>query len=333
MSFSKRCLSYLISAPLGEEGRRRLFVIALLVAAAASLTYFQPHPQTRPTPAPGALHGRAALEQLKRDGQYESLQAAMSQARFSVSRVARTPLGRAAWHAPNPAAGYDAYVTDTGVSIAVNDQAYVSLRLHSLGYGTALHAVGPGEISGDKQTINIERNSGVREWYLNGPDGLEQGFTLAEPPGTRQQGGPLRLAMQVSAGWRAVASEDGKRVTLHGADDQAVEYGKLGVLDHLGRNIPARLTVADAQVVIETDDSEATYPLTIDPLFTLQQRLTAADGAAFEYFGHAVALDGNTVLVGAPYDENSRGSAYVFVRNGSTWSTQARLLGNDGVVL
>ncbi len=51
------------------------------------------------------LQGAAALERLKQDGQYESLQDAMNQARFSVSLSEKTPLGRSAWHAPNRAAG------------------------------------------------------------------------------------------------------------------------------------------------------------------------------------------------------------------------------------
>jgi len=312
---------------------RAVVCAALIALGVAGAGLFPAQPVAGQETEPVALHGAAALDQLKQTGQYESLQAAMNQARFNVSRVGNTPLGRAAWHAPNPAAGYDAYVTEAGVSIAVNDETYVSLSLHSLGYGAALRAIGPGEVSGDKQTINLTREGGVREWYVNGADGLEHGFTLSEPPpGARQKGLPLRLALQVSAGWRAVASEDGKRVILRGAGDEAVEYGKLVVRDHLGRNIPARLTVAGEQVVIEVEDHDAEYPLTIDPLFTLQQRLLAADGAAFEYFGHAVALSGNTALVGAPYDENSRGSAYVFVRNGATWTQQARLLGQDGAL-
>jgi hypothetical protein len=276
-----------------------------------------------------SLRGAAALEQLKQDGQYESLQAAMNRARYSVNRTTRTPLGRVAWHAPNPTAGYDAYVTENGVSIAINDDSYVSLSLHSLGYGTALRTLAPGVVSGDKQTIDITRDGGMREWYVNGPDGLEHGFTLAEPPGARQKGVPLRLAMQVSEGWRAVESEDGKQVTLRGANGQAVEYGKLVVRDKQGRVIPARLTVAGELVIIEAEDNEAVYPLTIDPLFFLQQRLTAADGAANDYLGYAVALSGNTALVGAPYDDVSgmeQGSAYVFVRNGATWTQQARLI-------
>ncbi len=314
---------------------------------------FPTRPAAGQEPKPVALHGAAALDQLKQDGQYESLQAAMRQARFSVSRAEQTPLGRAAWHAPNPAAGYDAYVTEAGVSIAVNDESSVSLSLHSLGYGAAMQAVGPGEVSGDQQTINLMRDNGVREWYVNGSDGLEHGFTLAAPlPGARRPGAPLRLTLQVSAGWRAVASDDGKLVTLRGANGQAVEYGKLVVSDSLGRIIPARLTVAgparltvagparlmvaDEQVVIEAEDHEAIYPLTIDPIFTLQQKLTAADGAANDFLGYAVALSGNTALVGAPYDDENgmeQGSAYVFVRNGATqgatWTQQARLVAQD----
>jgi len=305
-------------------------LVALLIAGAE---LFSTQPVAGQETKRQTLRGEAALDQLKQDGQYESLQAAMRQAHFSVSRAEATPLGRAAWHAPNAAAGYDAYVTEEGVSVAVSDQSYVSLSLQGVGYGEALQAVGPGEVNGERQTINITRAGGLREWYVNGPDGLEHGFTLNEPPGARSQGSPLRLALQVGAGWRAVASDDGKWVTLRGPRDEAVEYGKLVVRDKLGRNISARLTVIDEQVVIEVEDHDAEYPLTIDPIFTLPRKLTATDGAANDYLGYSVALDGDTALVGAPYDDVTgmeQGSVYVFVRNGATWTQQARLTAQDG---
>jgi hypothetical protein len=193
MSFSKHNLSSWIFFFRGRASRRfRLAVCALaLVAAAVSLTRLHlPRAQAQQTSSPetGALHGAAALDRLKQDGQYDSLQAALRQARLTVSRAEATPLGRAAWHAPNPEAGYDAYVTEEGVSIAVNDASYVSLSLPRLGYGEALQAVAPGEVYVDKQTISITREGGLREWYFNGPDGLEHGFTLNEPPGARPQG-------------------------------------------------------------------------------------------------------------------------------------------------
>ncbi len=63
-----------------------------------------------------------------------------------------------------------------------------------------------------------------------------------------------------------------------------------------------------------------------------QAYLKASDSAAGFRFGHAVAIDGNTVVVGAPgVADGKLGAAYVFVRNGATWTEQARLRpSNDG---
>lgn len=54
-----------------------------------------------------------------------------------------------------------------------------------------------------------------------------------------------------------------------------------------------------------------------------------AAGEAFAYFGHAVALSGDTALVGA-YREGGKGAAYVFVREGGVWRQQARLVDPSG---
>jgi len=64
--------------------------------------------------------------------------------------------------------------------------------------------------------------------------------------------------------------------------------------------------------------------------FTQEQQLVASDGAAFDQFGSAVAISGDTAVVGAPYDNSHQGSVYVFVRSGNTWTQQARLFASDG---
>ena len=68
--------------------------------------------------------------------------------------------------------------------------------------------------------------------------------------------------------------------------------------------------------------------------FSQQQQLTAADGAAFDQFGAAVAISNDTAVVGSPYDtvgaNTHQGSVYVFVRSGNTWTQQAQLFANDG---
>ncbi len=68
--------------------------------------------------------------------------------------------------------------------------------------------------------------------------------------------------------------------------------------------------------------------------WTLQQKLTANDGAAEDAFGSYVAIDGDTVVVGAFSDtvgnNTSQGSAYVFVRTGTAWTQQQKLTAGDG---
>jgi hypothetical protein len=52
-----------------------------------------------------------------------------------------------------------------------------------------------------------------------------------------------------------------------------------------------------------------------------------------EGFGQSVSLDGETALIGAPYDDDhglNAGSAYVYVRAGAAWIQQAKLLAPDG---
>jgi FG-GAP repeat len=69
--------------------------------------------------------------------------------------------------------------------------------------------------------------------------------------------------------------------------------------------------------------------------WTQQAKLTAADGGAFDNFGTSVAVSGNTALVGSMFDSDvvsGGGSAYVFVRSGTTWTQQAKLLAADGQV-
>ena len=69
--------------------------------------------------------------------------------------------------------------------------------------------------------------------------------------------------------------------------------------------------------------------------WTLQQKITKSDGTDYDNFGHSVAIsnNGNTAIVGAPYDSFSagaqEGSATVFTRSGTTW-TEQQILSKSG---
>jgi hypothetical protein len=64
--------------------------------------------------------------------------------------------------------------------------------------------------------------------------------------------------------------------------------------------------------------------------WSLQQELTASNGASGDQFGYAVAISGNTILVGAGGRSSGQGAAYVFSRSGTTWAQQAQLTSSDG---
>jgi uncharacterized repeat protein (TIGR01451 family) len=65
-------------------------------------------------------------------------------------------------------------------------------------------------------------------------------------------------------------------------------------------------------------------------VWTEQQRLVASDGATDDHFGSSVSISGDTIVVGAPDQANATGSAYVFVRTGTTWTEQQKILASDG---
>jgi len=68
--------------------------------------------------------------------------------------------------------------------------------------------------------------------------------------------------------------------------------------------------------------------------WTQQQKILPADGAAGDEFGFNADLNGDTVIITALADDNENGieagAAYVFIRNGTTWTQQAKLIASDG---
>jgi fibronectin type 3 domain-containing protein len=71
-----------------------------------------------------------------------------------------------------------------------------------------------------------------------------------------------------------------------------------------------------------------------DGSWTQEQKLLAADGVAFDFFGIAVSVSGNLAIVGAYADRDKgplSGSAYIFRRGGDgNWTQEQKLLAPDG---
>jgi len=190
-----------------------------------------------------------------------------------------------------------------------------------------------------KATANVERFSyhygpALTEWFVNDTRGLEHGFTLRERPAGA---GEMVLTLAVRGGLKPRVSGDLVEF-VDGAGKARMRYSALTVLDARGRRVPARFKTQGASVRILMDDAEAQYPLTVDPI-AQQAYLKASNSGGYDRFGFSVAMSGDTVVVGALYEDSSNtgvnstpneaatdsGAAYVFVRNGTVWSQQAYL--------
>jgi len=58
-------------------------------------------------------------------------------------------------------------------------------------------------------------------------------------------------------------------------------------------------------------------------------KLVASDRARIDYFGHSVSISGDYAIVGASNTTRGAGSAYIFKRDGTNWSQQAKLVASD----
>ncbi|MCB9350405.1 MAG: hypothetical protein H6573_23250 [Lewinellaceae bacterium] len=61
-----------------------------------------------------------------------------------------------------------------------------------------------------------------------------------------------------------------------------------------------------------------------------QTKITATDVGDGSQFGRGVSISGNHAVIGAPYGNNRRGSAYFLVREGNNWVHQTKVEGSDG---
>ncbi len=65
--------------------------------------------------------------------------------------------------------------------------------------------------------------------------------------------------------------------------------------------------------------------------WVLDATLAPAERGRFARFGSAVAIDGNTLVVGAPWDDGWKGAAYIYERVAGTWTLTSRVAPRSSV--
>lgn len=256
-------------------------------------------------------------------------------ARYAGSRI----IGRevASYHverAPNELRmqnarhGFAAAFNTAGVSVEASG-ARLGLRLAAVGYGTSLEPVPRASLAAERNRVLFRRGS-LTEWYVNGPIGLQQGFTLERAPAGPRRGA-LTLSLRLDGDYVPRVDEDGRGVTLEGGHD-TLRYSGLTAFDASGRTLDAQLAAHGGQLVIRVDDRGARYPVVVDP-YVEKAKLTASSGAAGDNLGQSVAMSGDTVVLGAS-GHGSSGAAFVFVKPPTGWAAVtevAKLTSSDGV--
>ena len=173
------------------------------------------------------------------------------------------------------------------------------------------------------QSVVFARDGAVEERYLAGPLGLEQSYSLQTRPAG--QGAVLiQVAFEGLAPELLAGTSD--RVRLHDATGRVQAwYTDLTAVDAAGRTLGTRMQASDGGVALVIDDTDATYPVRVDPLVWTQQpdlTSTSPDGAAGDMFGSSVAMSGSLAIVGAPNHAAEAGSAYIFALTGTSWALQ-----------
>jgi hypothetical protein len=175
----------------------------------------------------------------------------------------------------------------------------------------------------------------------------------SSPPAAATVGGPTYavaatassgLAVSFSSGTPAVCSVSGSTVSFIGAGTCTIDINQAGSAENaaapeaqqtflVGKRAQPSVTLPVAPASASAGEPGATMlpSVAATPATFLQQgeALTAAPGeqGISTQFGASVALsaNGDTMLVGGPGDELYGGSAWVYVRSGSTWIEQTQL--------
>lgn len=164
--------------------------------------------------------------------------------------------------------------------------------------------------SDGRTRVNYRRGDDQDEWFENKPEGLEHGFTLGERALVPEDGGMVRLALNIRTALAAEMTPDRRSVIFRdAAGETALRYENLLAYDARGRQLPATMELGESAsdgswpLALLVDAAGATFPITVDPLITRTAgTLNPSPPIAQQRAGWGVSLSGNLAALGAPGD-------------------------------
>lgn len=272
------------------------------------------------------LRGDAAIDTLKRSGQYDSLMEAISAARADEIPADDAFTQQAKLNNPEPAqADYfgnsvaisgDTVIVgasrDDGTFGADEGSAYVFVRSGTIWSQRAkLTASDAAANDTFGNHVAISGNTVVVGAYLDDGAFLDQGSAY------------------VFVGSGATWSQQAK---LENPEPAASDRYSLSSVAISG---DTAVVGAEADDGTFTDQGSAYVFVRSGAAWSLQAKLDNPEPAAADRYGNSVTISGDTVIVGNNHDNGTffiQGSAYVFVRSGAAWTQQSKLTASDAAL-
>jgi hypothetical protein len=255
---------------------------------------------------------RSRLAQMRaRTGPRLAWRAAALVAAAAAAAAGAVALGAAGGAYASP--GALARAQRDGLLAVSGELTSAALPAGKLGYSVALSADGSTALVG---APGAEGGAGAALVFVR----TGAGWTQQGAPLTVAEVGPSGASACAESGVEPEECRVGRSVALSADGDTALigaphASGRCGTLGH------------------ECANQGAAYVFTRSgSTWSRQAVITGTKETAEARFGHSVALsaDGATALVGAPADEGGGGAAFVFVREGSSWSEQSPKLVGGG---
>ena len=220
----------------------------------------------------------------------------------------------------NPVHSLGAKLGPGGVSISSDDEVEWTWNIgfEEYGRGTSFNTVPDPSITATGSRVEYQYAGGITEWYVNGPLGLQQGFTFESKPLSSAEG-PLVVGLNISGDVTVEVDKYGTSAVLSYQESlSSLRYGGLYAYDANGAELGARLQATASGLSILVDDEGAKYPVTIDPFIEKVNLFGYADYPRRE-FGISISVSGDTVVVGASNASwwDVPGAVYLFSASGS----------------
>lgn len=174
-----------------------------------------------------------------------------------------------------------------------------------------------GALTADEKTVRFIRPN-LTEEYSVSMDGVRQDFVVARRP---EESAELRVELDLT-GARVEKTAYGARLVFDNSG-RRIAYSRLRAEDAAGRGLHARVEVASInRIVLAVDDTEAVYPVRIDPTFSDQDWIGMGGIPGADSFVYASAVDGSgNLYIGGYFTVAGENIASRIAKwNGTNWS-------------